>query len=80
LILTVLRDGRPCPDAQIHLGTPKDHDGKPLGKTDRNGVYRASTKDLHGRVLLLAEHSEKPPEGAPYDRSDYTAALHLDLP
>lgn len=80
ITLTVLKGGKPCPNAEIHLGTPKDHRGVEIGRTGPDGVFRyTSAGALSGRTLFLAEFSEKAPAGADYDRTDYTGALHLDL-
>jgi len=79
VILTVLKDSKPCAGVEIRLAAG-DHGDKALGKTASDGrfVY-ALGLDAKGAMLFDVEHVEPAAASANYDRGEFAASVQLQL-
>jgi uncharacterized GH25 family protein len=77
--LLVLKDSRPCHNAQVVALSPQ-RDEQVLGKTDAQGrlVFRGAA-GVKGPMLFSASYQETSPKGSNYDSLNHSAAIYLWL-
>jgi uncharacterized GH25 family protein len=80
VILTVLKDSKPCAGAEIRLATG-DHGDKALGRTAADGrLVHALGSGAKGAMLFAVEQYIEPaPASANYDRAEFAASVQLQL-
>jgi hypothetical protein len=80
VILTVLKDSRPCAGAEIRLSRSGDSE-KVLGVTAADGrLVHALGSGAKGAMLFAVEqYTEAAPASANYDRSEFAASAQLQL-
>jgi uncharacterized GH25 family protein len=72
--MTVYREGKPFPGAEVSLNVPGSEDANKIGDTDGNGRFVHKVSGA-GPKLFLITTAEPAPKGANYDTFNLTSVL-----